>query len=54
VVHTLSGDAWCIIPESHPANHSHTAAVELVRELAALLGLSPDAHPFVARESAQA
>ena len=54
VVHTLSGDAWCNVPESHLAHHSSDAALELVRELAMALGVSLDAHAIVARESAQA
>jgi hypothetical protein len=54
VVHLLGGDAWCVVPESHPAHQSRAAAVELVRELAIALGLPVESHAFVARESAQA
>jgi hypothetical protein len=54
VVHVLGGDAWCVVPESHPANHSSAAAAELVRELAASLGVPLERHAAAARESAQA
>ena len=30
----LEGDAWCVLPAGHPAHHSPTSALQLVRELA--------------------
>jgi hypothetical protein len=33
----LPGEAWCIVPSSHPAHHSASAARELVDALAAAL-----------------
>ena len=33
----LPGEAWCILPSSHPAHHSASAARELVQALAAAL-----------------
>ena len=35
----LPGEAWCVLPASHPAHHSSTAARELVDALAAALQL---------------
>lgn len=37
VVIALPGEAWCIVPPSHPAHHSASAAGELVQALAAAL-----------------
>ena len=50
----LGGDAWCVLPGSHPAHHSTASALQLVRELAAALRVVLDAHPAAERESAQA
>ena len=44
VVIPLSGDAWCVLPASHAANHSRSAAEQLVRELAAALRVDVDAY----------
>jgi len=40
VVIPLSGDAWCVLPTSHPAHHSAASARQLVRELASALHVS--------------
>jgi hypothetical protein len=37
VVIPLPDEAWCIVPSSHPAHHSASAARELVHALAAVL-----------------
>ena len=37
VVIPLPGDAWCIVPASHPAHHSPSAAQDVVAALAAAL-----------------
>ena len=50
----LAGDAWCVLPASHPAHHSAASALQLVRELAVALRVSLDAHPMAEREGAQA
>jgi hypothetical protein len=50
----LGGDAWCVLPASHPAHHSAASALQLVRELAGALRVSVDAHAAAERESAQA
>lgn len=34
---SLPGDAWCVLPPTHPAHHSPAAARELVEALAAAL-----------------
>jgi hypothetical protein len=54
VVIPLDGDAWCVLPASHPAHHSTASALRLVRELAAALRVPLDAHPLAAREGVQA
>lgn len=36
----LPGEAWCIVPSSHPAHRSSAAARELVEALAAALGVA--------------
>jgi hypothetical protein len=55
VVIPLAGDAWCVVPNGHPAHHSPISALELVRALAAALRVPlPLDVPIVAeRESAQ-
>ena len=50
----LAGDAWCVLPASHPAHHSVAAATQLVRELARALRVPLDALSLVEREGAQA
>ena len=54
VVIPLAGDAWCVVPNGHPAHHSPIAALELVRELAAALRVPLDVPIVAERESAQA
>ncbi|HKO15889.1 MAG TPA: hypothetical protein VJU87_06600 [Gemmatimonadaceae bacterium] len=39
----LPGEAWCVLPASHPAQHSAAAARDLVRAFAAALHLPADA-----------
>lgn len=46
----LPGDAWCVLPESHPAHHSPSSALQLVRELAAALHVPLDI-PLVAERA---
>ena len=50
----LTGDAWCVVPAAHPANHSPVAAMQLVRELAAALRVTVDARVSSEREEAEA
>jgi hypothetical protein len=51
---SLAGDAWVVLPTSHPAHHSAASALELVRELAEALGVSLEAPAVAEPDSAQA
>ena len=50
----LAGDAWCVLPASHPAHHSPVSALELVRELASALRIPLENHVLAVRASAEA
>jgi len=50
----LAGDAWCVLPASHPAHHSLASALQLVRELASALRVSLDTQPLGARAGFEA
>ena len=54
LVIALGGDAWCVLPASHPAHHSSTAALQLVRELASALRVPLDTQPLAARAGVEA
>jgi len=45
----LPGDAWCVLPASHPAHHSPASALQLVRELASALRVPLDTPPLAVR-----
>ncbi len=49
----LSGDAWCVLPGSHPAHHSTASALQLVRELASALRVPLGAHALAEREGVE-
>ena len=50
----LTGDAWCVLPASHPAHHSLASAVELVRELASALRVPLESPVLAVRAGAEA
>ncbi|HEY5418001.1 MAG TPA: hypothetical protein VIK41_24360 [Gemmatimonadaceae bacterium] len=50
----LAGDAWCVVPASHPAHHSPASAAELVRELASALRVPLEPQPLAVRAGAEA
>ena len=50
----LAGDAWCVLPASHPAHQSPVSALELVRELAAALRVPLEVHPLAVRAGVEA
>jgi hypothetical protein len=50
----LAGDAWCVLPASHPAHHSAASARQLLRELARALHVPVDALSLVERDGVQA
>jgi len=50
----LAGDAWCVLPASHPAHHSLASALELVRELASALRVPLESQVLAVRASAEA
>jgi hypothetical protein len=50
----LAGDAWCVLPASHPAHQSPASALELVRELAAALRVPLEVQPLAARAGVEA
>jgi hypothetical protein len=50
----LAGDAWCVLPASHPAHESVASARQLVRELARALRVPLEALSLAEREGAQA
>ena len=50
----LTGDAWCVLPASHPAHHSLASAVELVRELASALRVPLESQVLAVRAGAEA
>jgi hypothetical protein len=50
----LSGDAWCVLPTSHPAHHSPAAALQLVRDLVGALRLPLGGVTIHEREEANA
>ena len=54
VVIPLSGDAWCVLPDTHPAHHSRAAATQLVYELARALHVALGAPVAAERENARA
>ena len=54
VVIPLAGEAWCVLPASHPAHHSTASAVQLLRELASALRVPLAALIPVEREEAEA
>jgi len=45
----LAGDAWCVLPASHPAHRSPTSALQLVRELASALRVSLEPQSLAVR-----
>ena len=50
----LGGDAWCVLPESHPAHHSPASALQLVRELASALRVPLEPQPLAVRAGVEA
>ena len=50
----LAGDAWCVLPASHPAHHSTASALQLVRELASALRVPLEVQPLAARAGVEA
>jgi len=50
----LAGDAWCVLPASHPAHHSLASAVQLVRELASALRVPLEPLPLAVRAGVEA
>lgn len=50
----LAGDAWCVLPASHPAHHSIASALQLVRELALALRVPLEPQTFVAQAGVEA
>jgi len=50
----LAGDAWCVLPASHPAHHSPAAALQLVRDLAAALRVPLQSSALAEREGVEA
>ena len=50
----LAGDAWCVLPASHPAHQSIASALQLVRELALALRVPLEPQALVERAGAEA
>jgi hypothetical protein len=50
----LAGDAWCVLPVTHPAHQSPSAALQLVRELASALRVPLEPQTLAARAGVQA
>ena len=50
----LAGDAWCVLPASHPAHHSPASALQLVRELASALRVPLESQPLAVRAGVEA
>jgi len=50
----LAGDAWCVLPASHPAHHSLASALQLVRELASALRVPLEPLPLAVRAGVEA
>ena len=50
----LAGDAWCVLPASHPAHHSPASALQLVRELASALRVSLEPQALAVRAGVEA
>ena len=50
----LAGDAWCVLPASHPANHSPASALQLVRELASALRVPLEPQALAVRAGVEA
>ena len=50
----LAGDAWCVLPASHPAHHSPASALQIVRELASALRVPLEPQPAAVRAGAEA
>jgi len=50
----LAGDAWCVLPASHPAHHSIASALQLIRELASALRVPLDPQALVERAGVEA
>jgi hypothetical protein len=49
----LADDAWCVLPASHPAHHSPSAALQLVRELSLALRVPLEPPLLAARASVE-
>ena len=50
----LAGDAWCVLPASHPAHHSLASALQLVRELASALRVPLEPQTLALRAGVEA
>ena len=50
----MAGDAWCVLPASHPAHDSPAAALQLVRELASALRVPLESQPLAVRAGVEA
>ena len=50
----LAGEAWCVLPANHPAHHSRSSALQIIRELALALRVPLESPALVGREGVEA